>query len=101
MSGGAAFAPPLAAPLRITGLVKWFGETLALDDLSLAVPAQSCYGLVGPNGSGKSTTLRSVIGLVRPDAGMIEVCGHDIATELARRGARSESCSTRCNCSSA
>jgi len=87
MSGGAAFAPPLASPLRITGLVKWFGETLALDDLSFAVPAQSCYGLVGPNGSGKSTTLRSVIGLVRPDAGVIEVCGHDIATELreARR----------------
>ncbi len=37
---------------------------------------------MGPNGSGKSTTLRSVIGLVRPDQGAIEVCGHDIATEL-------------------
>jgi ABC-2 type transport system ATP-binding protein len=87
MSGEATFAPPIAAPLRITGLVKWFGDTLALDDLSLAVPAQSCFGLVGPNGSGKSTTLRSVIGLVRPDAGLIEVCGHDVATDLrdARR----------------
>jgi ABC-2 type transport system ATP-binding protein len=87
MSDGAALAPPVAAPLRISGLVKWFGETLALDDLSLAVPAQSCFGLVGPNGSGKSTTLRSVIGLVRPDAGVIEVCGHDVATDLreARR----------------
>jgi len=87
MSGGAAFAPPVAAPLRINGLVKWFGDTLALDDLSLVVPAQSCFGLVGPNGSGKSTTLRSVIGLVRPDAGIIEVCGHDVATDLreARR----------------
>src|SRR5262245_63523737 len=77
MSGGAAFGPPVAAPLLISGLVKWFGETLALDDLYLTVPAQSCFGLVGPNGSGKSTTLRSVIGLVRPDAGVIEVCGHD------------------------
>src|SRR4029078_2637777 len=87
MAGGAAFPPPLAAPLRISGLVKWFGETLALDDLSLSVPAMSCFGLVGPNGSGKSTTLRSVIGLVRPDAGLIEVCGHDVSTDLreARR----------------
>jgi ABC-2 type transport system ATP-binding protein len=69
------------------GLVKWFGETLALDGLTLEVPAQSCFGLVGPNGSGKSTTLRSVIGLVRPDAGLIEVCGHDVATDVraARR----------------
>ena len=92
MSGGAAFPPPLAAPLRISALVKWFGDTLALDDLSLAVPAQSCFGLVGPNGSGKSTTLRSVIGLVRPDAGVIEVCGHDVATDLrdARRMIRGE-----------
>ena len=38
--------------------------------LTLDVPARSCFGLVGPNGSGKSTTLRSVIGLVRPDAGV-------------------------------
>lgn len=74
-------------PLRIVGLTKWFGATRALDALTLDVPAGSCFGLVGPNGSGKSTTLRSVIGLVRLDSGRIEVCGHDIATDLqaARR----------------
>ena len=87
MSGGGVLAPPIASPLRIVGLVKWFGDTLALDDLHLTVPAGSCFGVVGPNGSGKSTTLRSVIGLVRPDAGLIEVCGHDVASDLreARR----------------
>jgi len=69
-------------PLRIHGLTKWFGETLALDGLTLDVPLGSCFGLVGPNGSGKSTTLRSVIGLVRPDAGALEVCGLDITTQL-------------------
>ncbi len=74
--------PPAAMPLRIAGLTKWFGETLALDALTLDVPAGSCFGLVGPNGSGKSTTLRSVIGLMRPDGGSIQVCGHDISTEL-------------------
>jgi ABC-2 type transport system ATP-binding protein len=74
--------PPVGFPLRISGLTKWFNETLALDALSLDVPAGSCFGLVGPNGSGKSTTLRSVIGLVRPDGGSIEVCGHDISHSL-------------------
>jgi ABC-2 type transport system ATP-binding protein len=76
--------PPVAYPLRIQALSKWFGQTLALNALSLDVPPGSCFGLVGPNGSGKSTTLRSVIGLVRPDAGLIQVCGHDIATDLQR-----------------
>jgi ABC-2 type transport system ATP-binding protein len=77
-----SLAPPAVPPLRIAGLTKWFDETLALDSLTLDVPAGSCFGLVGPNGSGKSTTLRSVIGLVCPDSGRIEVCDHDIATEL-------------------
>lgn len=79
--------PPVAFPLRIHGLTKWFGETLALDALTLDVPTGSCFGLVGPNGSGKSTTLRSVIGLVRIDHGTIQVCGHDVATDV--RAARS------------
>lgn len=74
--------PPTVAPLQILGLTKWFGATLALDGLSLEVPAGSCFGLVGPNGSGKSTTLRSVIGLVRLDGGTIRVCGHDTSTDL-------------------
>lgn len=77
-----SFPPPGVSPLRINGLTKWFGGTLALDALTLDVPSGSCFGLVGPNGSGKSTTLRSVIGLVRPDAGTIQVCGHDVGTQL-------------------
>jgi ABC-2 type transport system ATP-binding protein len=68
--------------LRIVGLTKWFGATRALDGLTLSVPAGTCFGLVGPNGSGKSTTLRSVVGLVRPDAGSIQVCGLDLATNV-------------------
>lgn len=67
--------------LLIRDLTKWFGDTVALDRLALDVPPGSCYGLVGPNGSGKSTTLRSVIGVVRPDAGFISVCGIDIASD--------------------
>ena len=67
--------PPVPSPLRIHGLTKRYGATLAIDGLTLDVPHGACYGLVGPNGSGKSTTMRAVVGLVRPDAGTIEVCG--------------------------
>jgi ABC-2 type transport system ATP-binding protein len=76
------------SPLRILELTKWFGTTCAIDGLTMVVPSGSCYGLVGPNGSGKSTTLRSVVGLVRPDSGRIEVCGIDVAADvLAARAA--------------
>lgn len=67
--------PPVLSPLRIIGLTKTYGTTVAIDQLTLEVPQGACYGLVGPNGSGKSTTMRAVVGLVRPDAGLIEVCG--------------------------
>jgi ABC-2 type transport system ATP-binding protein len=65
----------VALPLRIAGLHKRFGDNVALNDLSIAVPHGACYGLVGPNGSGKSTTMRTVVGLSRPDSGIVEVCG--------------------------
>ena len=77
-----SFPPPVVHPLRIQGLTKWFGETRAIDQLTLDVPVGSCFGLVGPNGSGKSTTLRSVSGLVRFDHGLIHVCGQDVTTDL-------------------
>ena len=79
-----SFPPPAVEPLRISGLTKWYGSHRALDGLDLDVPAGSCFGLVGPNGSGKSTTLRSVVGLVRPDAGSIVVVGIDVAVDLRR-----------------
>ena len=69
-------------PLRIRSLTKSYGTTRALDELSLDVSLGACYGLVGPNGSGKSTTMRAVVGLVRPDAGTIEVCGARVDKEV-------------------
>ena len=71
-----------AVTLRIVGLRKSFGSKVAIDDLTFDVPTGACYGLVGPNGSGKSTTMRSVVGLVRPDAGHIEVCGVSVADDV-------------------
>lgn len=70
--------------LALEGLTKRYGEKLAVRDVSIAVQAGRIRGLVGPNGSGKSTILRSVLGLVRPDAGAIRLLGADRAAVAAR-----------------
>ncbi len=57
--------------LRVRGLHKAFGQTLAVADVSLDVPAGSFFGLVGPNGAGKTTTLLMATGLLRPDFGTV------------------------------
>jgi ABC-2 type transport system ATP-binding protein len=54
---------------------KTFGKTVAVDGLSLAVPASSIYGFIGPNGSGKTTTLRMIMNIFYPDRGSIRVFG--------------------------
>jgi ABC-2 type transport system ATP-binding protein len=62
-------------PLRLDGVSKRYGPTLAVDDLSFSVPSGLVTGFVGPNGAGKSTTLRILLGLARPSAGTALVCG--------------------------
>ena len=77
---GADTAAPEANPivLSISGLVKQFGDTVAVDGVDLEVRRGSFYGIVGPNGAGKTTTLSMVTGLLRPDAGSIRVQGVDV-----------------------
>jgi ABC-2 type transport system ATP-binding protein len=57
------------------GLVKRYGETTAVDGLSLTVPAGSVSGLLGPNGAGKTTAIRVLLGLARADAGSTTLLG--------------------------
>jgi ABC-2 type transport system ATP-binding protein len=63
------------------GLVKRFGTTVAVDGISLSVGEGEFFGFLGPNGAGKSTTIKMLCGLLRPDAGMVRVAGHDLARE--------------------
>lgn len=74
-----AHAGPVPA-LSIRGLAKRFGEKIAVDGISLDVPAGSFYGIVGPNGAGKTTTLSMATGLLRPDFGTAVVHGVDVWT---------------------
>jgi len=57
------------AAVEVRGLTKTFGRVDAVRDMSFTAPAGKVTGFLGPNGSGKTTTLRMVLGLVRPDAG--------------------------------
>ena len=61
----------------ISGLRKSFGATTALDGLDLSVAAGEVHGFLGPNGSGKTTTIRVLLGLLRPDAGEVRLLGGD------------------------
>jgi len=67
----------VSAAISVTGLVKRFGSTLALDRLDLAVETGQVHGFLGPNGAGKTTTLRGLLGLLHADAGEAAVLGLD------------------------
>jgi ABC transporter DrrB family efflux protein len=69
--------------VRVEGVVKRFGATVALDGAGLQVPAGMVFGLLGPNGAGKTTLVRILATLLSPDAGRAEVFGHDVAGEPA------------------
>ncbi|HZN11710.1 MAG TPA: ATP-binding cassette domain-containing protein, partial [Blastocatellia bacterium] len=70
--------------LQTEGLSKKYRGRVAVDELSLEVGRGDVFGFLGQNGAGKSTTLRMVLGLVRPSAGRVLLLGHDLAREPNR-----------------
>ena len=67
--------------LHTRGLTRRFRDRLAVDDVSMTVPAGSIYGFLGRNGAGKTTTLKILLGLLRADAGRAFVAGIDVAAD--------------------
>ena len=64
--------------IEITRLVKRFGATVAVDDVTVSFPAGTVTGLLGLNGAGKTTLLRLIAGLDHPDSGDVTLCGRPI-----------------------
>ena len=78
----------MTTAISVSGLVKTFGRTRALDGLDLTVRTGEVHGFLGPNGAGKSTTIRVLLGLLKADAGEVQLMGGDPwtdATDLHRR----------------
>src|SRR5262245_65959109 len=74
--------------IEAEGLIKRFGEAVALDGLDLRVPHGGILGVLGPNGAGKTTAVRVLATLLRPDSGHARVLGADVvapAGEVRRR----------------
>jgi ABC-2 type transport system ATP-binding protein len=69
--------------IQTIGLTKRFGQTLALDQLDLAVEPGEVFGFLGPNGAGKSTTSRLLLGHLRSTAGQAWIFGHPSADAAA------------------
>jgi ABC-2 type transport system ATP-binding protein len=77
-SAAAVIEPPAAYAVSTDGLTKRFrGGQLAVRDLDLRVPTGAVFGFLGPNGSGKTTTIRMLLGLVRPTSGRYHLLGHE------------------------
>ncbi len=70
--------------IQLRNVQKRFGHRLAVNDLSLSVPAGEIFGLLGHNGAGKSTAIGMMLGQVWPTSGEVKVCGHEVSSHRDR-----------------
>jgi ABC-2 type transport system ATP-binding protein len=83
VAGDSRAAPPLAIETR--ELRKVYGEKVAVDDVTLAVPEGEVFGFLGPNGAGKSTTVKMLLGLAFPTSGQARLLGQPLGSVAAKR----------------
>ena len=67
--------------IELAHLVKKFGDLVAVNDLSLTVNRGEFFAVLGPNAAGKTTTIKIIVGLIKPTAGSARVCGFDVQSE--------------------
>jgi ABC-2 type transport system ATP-binding protein len=75
--------------IQTEGLTRRFGDFLAVDHITFSVEAGEVVGYLGPNGSGKTTTIRMLLGLLRPSEGTARVLGYDVVRQSEQLRARS------------
>jgi len=69
------------AMIEANGLAKYYGDFIAIEDVSFRVPRGEIVAFLGPNGAGKSTTMKILTGYLAPSAGTARIAGHDMATD--------------------
>ena len=74
-------APAIQLAVNASGLVKRYGDVLAVDGLDLDIPAGQFFGLLGPNGSGKTSTIHMLATLIRPNSGSAKIFGNDVVRD--------------------
>jgi len=79
-------ARQIAPIFQLDELTKRFGDTTAVDRVSLSVGSGEVVGLIGANGSGKTTTMRMLLGLIRPTSGSARIAGGEVARAVVREG---------------
>lgn len=67
--------------LELINLVKKFGDLVAVNNVTLAVPRGEFFALLGPNAAGKTTTIKIIVGLMKPTSGSVRVCGYDVVQQ--------------------
>jgi ABC-2 type transport system ATP-binding protein len=72
-------------PIRAEGVSKRFGHTVALDNVSLQVRPGEIFGLLGPNGAGKTTLIRTMLDIIKPDSGRLEIFGKPFEASVRDR----------------
>ena len=77
-------APASLLAVNASGLVKRYGDVLAVDGLDLEIPSGQFFGLLGPNGSGKTSTIHMLATLIRPSGGSASVYGHDVVHDAVK-----------------
>lgn len=70
--------------IELSNLTKRYGDTLAVDNLTLNIERGELFGYLGPNGAGKTTTIKMITGLTKPTAGVVKIAGIDIQKEPER-----------------
>lgn len=78
----------MTSAVSIRGLEKRFGTFKALDQVSLEIDQGEFFALLGPNGAGKTTMISALGGLIRPDAGSLQVMGHDVVHDYRQARAK-------------
>ena len=91
-------AEPIPLMIEASGLSKYYGSFVAVQDISFSIPQGQVVAFLGPNGAGKTTMMRMLTGYLAPSAGEAAIAGHDIRRIASPRRNASATCPRTARC---